>query len=272
MDYYELLGVPRTATEAEIKKAYRRCAMQYHPDRNPGDKEAESKFKEIQEAYAILGDLQKKMEYDHKGYVGPGGFNYENRQSKQSQAERDEAFVHSAGRRYKANQAELDSIKQSFFGGGGQSGSNILIHLLMTPYELRNGAVKGIRWKKRDKCKKCDGYGAAVFTESEFVKCKACKGSGNVANVFGKLGAQYPKCDFCDGSGFLDMYCKWCKGSGITVDMVIEEMMVEVPAGTPSGHQIVIRGRGEPGSKGGMTGNLHICVIEHESTPELTKK
>ncbi len=261
MDYYETLGVPRTASEEEIKKAYRRLAMKYHPDRNPGDKEAENQFKRVQEAYEILSDPQKRADFDIRGYAGGHGFHYENRTSKQNYAERDESFVHSAGRRYKANQAELDAIQQQFFGGGDLQGRNILIHLLLTPDELRNGVVKEVRWKKGEKCKTCDGYGAAVFKDSEFVKCKACNGTGNVMQIPGKQGAMYPKCDFCDGSGFLEMYCKHCKGSGITKDLIIEEMMIEVPAGTPSGHQIVIRGRGEPGPKGGISGNLHVIVI-----------
>lgn len=272
MDYYEVLGVTREATQEDIKKAYRRGAMKYHPDRNPGDKQAEENFKRVQEAYEVLSDPQKRAEYDHRGYAGGPSFHYENRTSKQNAAERDEGFVHSASRRYKANQAELDAIQQQFFGGGESLGRNILIHLLVTTDELRNGTVKAVKWKKGEKCKTCDGYGAAVFRDSEFVKCKACNGTGNVLQIPGKQGAMYPKCDFCDGSGFLEMYCKICKGTGITTDMIIEEMMVEIPAGTPSGHQIVIRGRGEPGPKGGVVGNLHVIVIEQNSAPQPLRR
>jgi DnaJ-class molecular chaperone len=120
--------------------------------------------------------------------------------------------------------------------------------------------VKPIKWKKSEKCKTCDGYGAAIYTKSTFVKCKACAATGNMMQIPGKSGAMYPKCEICDGSGFLDMFCKTCKGTGFS-EMVIEEMMVQIPAGTPSGFQLIMRGRGEL-AKGGIAGNLHVVVIE----------
>jgi molecular chaperone DnaJ len=253
MDYYDILGVSRAASEEEIKKAYRRLAMKYHPDRNMGDKGAEETFKRVQEAYEVLSDPQKRASFDLRS-----PFKHTATPSTPPQDE----FVQSASRRYKANQSDLDAIKQQFFGGGELKGRNILIHLFVNSQELRSGVTKVVRWKKAEKCKTCDGYGAAFLKDSEFVQCKACKGTGNVMQIPGKQGSMYPKCDFCDGSGFLEMYCKMCKGSGISKDMVIEEMMIEVLAGTPSGHQMVIRGRGEPGAKGGVAGNLHVIVIE----------
>jgi molecular chaperone DnaJ len=251
MDYYAILVVSRTATLEEIRKSYKELSRKFHPDRNPGDKSAEDKFKEVQNAYEILGDPVKKSEYDQHGHIS--------RQRPADPTQHDN-YAQSASRRYKAAQAELDAIQQQFFGGGELQGKNILIHLLLTPEELRSGTVKPIKWKKSEKCKTCDGYGAAIYTKSTFVKCKACAATGNMMQIPGKSGAMYPKCEICDGSGFLDMFCKTCKGTGFS-EMVIEEMMVQIPAGTPSGFQLIMRGRGEL-AKGGIAGNLHVVVIE----------
>lgn len=252
MDHYQVLGVSFNATEEEIKKAYRQGAKQYHPDRNPGDKEAENNFKKVQLAYDTLIDNTKRAEYDHSK-----PFRYEHKTKNT-----DEFYTTSASRKYKANQDELDKIQCQFFGNG-----NVLVHLPVSTIELREGTVKTVRWKKRDKCKLCDGYGAAVFTESEFIKCQACAGTGNILKIPGKLN---PKCDFCSGNGFLEMFCKNCSGTGLTKDIVVEEMLLEIPMMTPSGNQIIVRGRGEPGVKGGLTGNLHVIVIE-QSSQDLLK-
>lgn len=254
MDYYQILGVSPEATYKEIKKAHFDLTAQCHPDKHPDDEVALKKFKEVQEAYSVLSDEQKRNEYDRQGYYG--------RIKPESSSNQHDGFGQSASRRYKGNQPDLDAIQQQFFGGSELQGRNILIHLLLTSQELSTGVTKPVKWKKGIKCNNCDGYGAATFSKSEFLQCKACKGTGNVTMVPGKQGAMYPKCDFCDGSGFLEMYCKSCKGTGITKDLFIEEMVVEVPARTPSGFQIVIRGRGEPGAKGGISGNLHIVIIE----------
>jgi molecular chaperone DnaJ len=264
MDYYSILGISRTASVDEIKKSYRRLAMKYHPDRNPGDLSAIEEFKKVQEAYDVLCDALKRSEFDSRGFVGGSSqFNYEQRKSKQTYEERDESFVHSASRRWKpVNKEELDAIQCQFFGGSDIQGRNVLIHLTVISGELNTGTVKGVKWKKRDKCRTCDGYGTSSLKDAEFVKCKACEGTGNVMKIPGKLGWQHPKCDFCEGTGFLDMHCRFCKGIGLTTDMVIEEMMVEIPAGTPSGHQIIVRGRGEPGPKSGIAGNLHVIILE----------
>jgi molecular chaperone DnaJ len=270
MEHYEVMGLSKTATVEEIKKAYRRLAMQYHPDRNPGDTDAAEKFKAIAEAYDVLSDPVKRSEYDSRGFIGgSSSFSYEQRTSKQSYTERDDAFVHSASRRYKGTKEELASIQCQFFGGTDVQGKNVLIHVMVVPGELITGCVKAVRWKKRDKCKTCDGYGTASLNRSEFIRCKPCNGTGNVMKMAGKAGSSYPKCDYCDGSGFLDMICRDCKGTGLTPDMIVEEMMIEIPAGTPSGNQIVVRGRGEPGAKGGIAGNLHVIILESASSQKI---
>lgn len=271
MDYYQVMGIPATADDDTIKKAYRTLAKQYHPDRNPGDKEAEEKFKQVTEAFDILSDPVKRAEYNARGYVGRySGFKHEHRKSSGTSTERDEAFVHSASHRYKASQAELDAVQCSFFGGSELVGRNVLVHLMVPIAEMRMGCVKGVKWKKKVKCKACEGYGAATFNKSEIVKCKACAGTGNVMQIRGPQGAAYPKCDFCDGSGMMDMFCRDCKGTGLT-GMEIEEMMIEIPMGTQPGHQIVIRGRGEPGAKGGVSGNLHVVVLEQPPPQQSIK-
>lgn len=261
MDYYQILGISQNADDEAIKKAYRVLAKQYHPDRNPGDKEAEEKFKEVSEAFEVLSDSVKRAEYNSRGYVSGRGFKQEYRKSTGNSTERDEAYVHSASHRYKASQEELDSVHCSFFGGSDVQGRNVLIHFAVPKSELHSGCVKGVKWKKRVKCKDCDGYGSADLNKSNVVRCKACAGSGNVMKIPGKAGLAYPKCDFCDGSGIMDMHCRQCKGTGLA-HMEIEEMMIEIPIGTQPGHQIVIRGRGEPGPNGGMSGNLHVIVLE----------
>jgi molecular chaperone DnaJ len=229
--------------------------------RDAGDAAAEEKFKEITEAFEVLSDPVKRAEYNSRGYVGrPSQFKQEHRKSTGTSTDRDEAFVHSASHRYKATQAELDAVQCSFFGGSDLAGRNILVHLTVSNAELRTGCVQGVKWKKKVRCNTCDGYGVANPDKSTVLKCKACAGTGNVMQIPGKQGFMYPKCDFCDGTGVLDLFCRDCKGSGLT-GMEIEEMMVEIPLGTPSGHQIVIRGRGEPGAKGGLAGNLHVIVL-----------
>lgn len=271
MDYYQILGVSQSADEEALKKAYRVLAKKYHPDRNPGDKEAEDKFKEASEAFEVLSDPVKRAEYNARGYVGRyNNFKQEHRKSTGTPTERDEAYVQSASHRYKASQAELDSIQCSFFGGSDVQGRNVLIHFAIPAAEMRSGTVRGVKWKKRVKCKDCDGYGAANMNKSEIIRCKACAGTGNVMQIPGRTGAMYPKCDFCDGSGVLDMHCRQCKGSGLA-HMEIEEMMIEIPMGTQPGHQIVIRGRGEPGPNGGVSGNLHVIVLE-QPAPQTSIK
>lgn len=261
MDYYKVLGVDRTADKETITKAYRKLAKQYHPDRNVGDDDAKAKYAEVDEAYCILDDPVKKAEYDHHGYVGNGRFQQSHNQSAGTATHRDDAYTQSASRRYRASDTELDSIQCQFFGGNDQVGRNVLIHLVLPASDLVKGCVRGIKWKKKEKCKTCQGYGFADLNKSAVVKCKACAGSGNVMQIHGKQGNMYPKCDFCDGSGALDVFCRECKGTGLSY-MVAEEMMVEVPVGTQSGQQIVLRGRGEPGQKGGVAGNLHVIVLE----------
>jgi molecular chaperone DnaJ len=262
MDFYQIIGVSEHADPETITKAYRLLAKKYHPDRNIGDEDAKIKYLEVAEAYEVLSDPLKRAEYNSRGFVGRSSqFKQEHRKSTGTTAERDDNFVQSASRRYRASGEELNSIDCQFFGGNELVGRNVLLHLTLPAADMRSGCVRGIKWKKREKCKTCTGYGSADLNKSKIIKCKACNGSGNVMQIFGKTGSIYPKCDFCDGSGALDVFCKECNGTGLSY-MVIEEMMVEIPFGTQPGHQIVIKGRGEPGLKGGIAGNLHVLVLE----------
>lgn len=261
MDYYKILGLDRSANSDSITKAYRKLAKQYHPDRNVGDENAKIKYAEVSDAYDTLNDPIKKAEYDRGAFLGHAGFQQTYRPSGENP---------NVSKKYKVSESELNLIQCSFFGGTDLQGRNILIHLTLPKTDMERGCTHNVKWKKRDKCKTCQGYGSADLNKSQIVKCKACAGTGNIMQILGKQGSIYPKCDFCDGTGALDVFCKDCKGSGLG-DYVIEEMVIDVPLGTPSGHQIILRGRGEAGQKGGVNGNLHVVVLEQTHKPTEIK-
>lgn len=268
-DYYEILGVSKTATADEIKKAYRKVAMKYHPDKNPGDKEAEEKFKEAAEAYEVLSDANKRQQYDRFGHAGmrggPGGG---------SGGMRMEDIFSNFGDVFG------DDIFGSFFGGGargggqqrrGSRGSNLRIKLKLTYAEIANGVSKKIKVKKYVVCNTCAGSGAR---DSNSVQtCTACGGSGQVRQVTNTFLGQMQTvttCPKCNGQGTTITHkCNTCKGEGRVYGE--ETVDINVPAGVQEGMQMSITGKGNAGENGGPAGDL-LILIEEEKHPELVRR
>jgi molecular chaperone DnaJ len=271
-DFYEILGVNRSATAEEIKKAYRKVAMQYHPDRNPGDKEAEEKFKEAAEAYEILSDADKRAKYDRYGHqaFGPG----------------------TSGGGFGGGMDMNDIFSQfgdifgndmfgSFFGGGGNQrggggrsrgtrGSNLRIKLKLNFEEIANGVQKNIKVKKYVVCNTCDGSGAK--DKSSIQTCGTCGGSGQVRKVTNTFLGQMQTvttCPTCNGNGtVITAKCGSCKGEGRVYGE--ETVTLDIPAGVQDGMQLSVGGRGNAGERGGPNGDL-IILIEEEAHKELQR-
>ncbi len=270
-DYYEILGVSKSSSADEIKKAYRKTAMQYHPDRNPGDKASEEKFKEAAEAYEVLSDADKKAKYDRYGHQafqgasGGGGFHNSNMEDIFSQF--GDIFGDSG-------------FGSSFFGGGGgrrassqstgQRGSNLRIKIKLNFAEIATGITKQVKVKKYVGCTTCSGNGAK--DKGSFQKCNTCGGSGQVRRVQNTFLGQMQTvttCPSCNGEGStITAKCGACKGDG---RMFGEEMInIEIPAGVAEGMQLSMSGKGNAGERGGYPGDL-IIQIEEEQHPELQR-
>lgn len=246
-DYYEVLGVGKQATEAELKKAYRTLARKYHPDVNPNDAEAERNFKEVNEAYEVLSDQQKRQTYDAYGHDGldPNSF-----------------ASHSAGF------SGFEDIFDMFFGGGfsrGRSsgprrGSDLRYDLEIEFEEAAFGVTKTIEIPYWDDCIECHGSGAKKGTDPE--TCSTCKGAGQVTmaqrTAFGHFQTTRP-CPDCQGQGkIIKDKCTECEGEGKTQEVKKKE--IEIPAGVDTGTRIRISGEGEPGERGGPPGDLYIFI------------
>jgi len=262
-DYYEVLGVERTASDEEIKKAYRKKALEHHPDRNPGDKDAEERFKEATAAYEILKDPEKRHRYDQLGHAGVdgsfgagGGF-----QQGFDLSDALRAFMRDFG--------SFDDIFRDFgFGGGGggratsRRGRNLQVHLKLTLEEVATGATKKIRLKRRGHCDTCGGSGAKPGTQP--TTCSECGGAGQVQRVqrsiFGQM-VSVSACPRCGGSGkVVTSPCPVCSGDGRTE--VSETISVDVPAGVSAGNYIPIPGKGDAGPQGGPPGDLVVLIEE----------
>ncbi len=258
-DYYEILGVDKGADDGAIKKAYRKAAIKFHPDKNPDNKEAEEKFKEAAEAYEILGDDDKRARYDrygHAGVSGNGGFHGQGGMSM------DDIFS-------QFGDIFSDSPFESFFGRGGrqtqsrgQRGSNLRIKVALTLEEISSGVNKKIKVKKRIDCDKCHGSGAK--DASSVKTCGTCGGSGYVRQVRSTFLGQMQTtgvCPRCDGAGQeVTAACTSCKGDGrVLGDEMIE---LDIPAGVENGMQLSVRGKGNAGLKGGPSGDLLISIEE----------
>jgi len=269
-DYYEVLGVSRSASADEIKKAYRKIALKYHPDRNPGDKDAEEKFKEAAEAYDVLSNPDKKAQYDRFGHAGMsgagggGGF---------GGGMRMEDIFQNFGDIFG------DDVFGSFFGGGGgrqggrrqgTRGANLRVKLKMDYGEIANGATKKIKVKKYVSCDTCNGSGAK--DRGSVQTCTSCGGSGQVRRVTNTFLGQMQTvttCPTCNGEGTqITAKCGSCKGEGRVYG---EEMLtLEIPSGVQEGMQLSMGGKGNAGERGGAPGDL-LILIEEEKHPFLKR-
>jgi molecular chaperone DnaJ len=260
-DYYEILGVNKSSDADSIKKAYRKVAMQFHPDRNPGDKAAEDKFKEAAEAYEILSDPDKKAKYDRYGHAGVdpnAGFGGGAGGAGMTM---EDIFSH-----FGDVFGDSGSPFESFFGRssgrsqGGSKGSNLRIKVSMTLEEIASGITKKIKVKKQITCKTCHGSGAK---DSKSIKtCGTCHGQGYVRQVRSTFLGQMQTtttCPTCNGTGqTVSVVCTSCKGSGIETGE--ETIEIQIPAGVEDGMQLSLRGKGNAGSQGGPTGDLLISI------------
>jgi molecular chaperone DnaJ len=259
-DYYEVLGVSKSASDAEIKKAYRQMALKYHPDKNPNDKEAEDKFKEAAEAYEILSDGEKRKRYDQFGHSGIGGGSYSGHMNME------DIFSQFGDIFGGAHPFE------SFFGGGGggggrrhvNRGSNLRIKVKLTLEEIAKGVEKKIKVNKLTSCKPCRGTGAQ--DGSSFSTCSMCKGHGQVRRVTNTILGQMQTtstCPQCNGSGqVVTSKCKTCHGSG--VERAEEIITINIPAGVAEGMQLSMSGKGNAAERGGVPGDLLIAIEEVE--------
>ncbi len=267
-DYYDILGVAKGASVEEIKKAYRKLAIKYHPDKNPDDKSAEEKFKEAAEAYEVLSSPEKRQRYDQFGHAGVGG---------------------AAGGGFGGGGMNMEDIFSqfgdifggggspfdSFFGGGGQSrggrrvakGSNLRIKVKLTLEEIANGAEKKIKVNKQVTCKTCDGTGAK--DKSSVSTCKTCGGNGSVRRVTNTILGQMQTtatCPTCHGSGQqITAKCNACHGEGTVRGE--ETITINIPAGVSEGMQLSMAGKGNAAPNGGIPGDLIILIEElpHET-------
>jgi molecular chaperone DnaJ len=247
-DYYEILDVARTASEQEIKSAYRKMALKYHPDRNPGNKEAEDRFKQAAEAYAVLSDPEKRQRYDAYGHAGLGGSGF--------------GFDPTTF-------ADFGDILGDFFGfgdlfgrrrGGPRRGQDLRYNLDLTFEEAAFGTETHIQIPRLQTCGTCQGSGAAPGTSP--TTCSACSGSGQVTFQQGFFSVART-CGRCRGTGrIVTSQCKDCRGQGQVATE--RKLQIKIPAGVDTGSQLRIAGEGEPGAAGGPPGDLYVVVRAEE--------
>jgi molecular chaperone DnaJ len=260
-DYYEILDVDRTASAEEIKKAYRKTAIKYHPDKNPGDKQAEDKFKEAAEAYEVLSNPDKKARYDRYGHEGlnggGGGVNMDDIFSQFGDIFGGGPFGDMFGR-----------------GGNGgkrvRKGSNLRIKLKLNLEEIANGVEKKIKVKRMVACDTCSGTGAKNGTA--FSTCRSCNGTGQTRRVVNTMLGQMistSTCPSCDGEGkTISERCQTCGGDGVRPEE--EVIPIKIPAGVREGMQVSLSGKGNFPPRGGVAGDL-LIAIEEEEHPTLKR-
>ena len=271
-DYYEVLGVDKNATADDIKRAYRKLAVKYHPDKNPGNKEAEEKFKEAAEAYSVLSDSDKKMKYDQFGHAGVDG----------------------AGPDFSGGFGNLNDILNDLFGGafgggfggfggfgggfgGGQRrervyrGRDIRVRVKLTLEEIAKGVEKEISIEKNVPCPDCGGRGAR--NSSDIKTCPACNGTGQVQRVVNSFLGQtvtYSTCQQCGGEGkIISNPCHTCNGTGLVRQR--ETIKVKIPAGVEAGMQMTVQGEGHAAKNNGINGDL-LVVIEEQEHPDFRRE
>lgn len=270
-DYYEVLGVSKNATDKELKSAYRKLAIQYHPDKNPGDQEAEERFKEVAEAYDVLSDAQKRQRYDQFGHAGVGS----------SAASGGGGFGH-------MSMEDIFSRFGDIFGGGGfgggfggfggfggggrqrQRGGDLRARVRLTLEEIDQGVEKKLKVKKYVHCSKCKGERTTEADGKS--KCTTCDGHGVVTQVqrtfLGNVQTQ-SVCPSCNGSGEkITKPCTQCQGQG--VEQGEEVISVRIPAGVAEGMQMTVPGKGHAAPEGGVNGDL-LVVIQEEEDPKLIR-
>ena len=260
-DYYEVLGVSKGASESEIKKAYRKLALKYHPDKNPDDSDAENKFKEAAEAYEVLSSPEKKSRYDQFGHAGMSG-------------------SAGGGGGFGGGGMSMDDIFSQFgdifggaFGGGGfggsrggrrvNRGSNLRVKIKLSLQEIAEGVEKKIKVNKFVSCKPCKGSGAEG---DSFSNCSTCHGSGQVTRIANTILGQMQTsstCPSCGGEGrTITNKCNTCFGDGIVRDEDV--IPVNIPAGVEEGMQLNVTGKGNAAARGGISGDLLIMIEEEE--------
>jgi molecular chaperone DnaJ len=271
-DYYDVLGVARTATADEIKKAYRRLAMQHHPDRNPGDLAAEEKFKEAAEAYEVLSDPEKRARYDRFGKAGvsgaaggyPGG----------GAGFRDISDIFAAfSDIFGADVRDADPFgRAGRRRGRGRPGSDLRVRLALTLEEISEGVERQIKVRKYVACSVCEGSGAEGG-EAGFETCRSCRGSGEFRQVSNSFFGQFVNvqpCPQCQGEGRVVVRpCASCQGEGRLRGE--ETISVDVPAGVVDGHYLQIRGGGNAGQRGGPPGALRV-EIDEQPHPHFSRE
>ncbi len=270
-DYYEILSVTRTATQEEIKKSYRKVALQHHPDRNPDNPDAEHKFKEAAEAYEVLGNEEKRAKYDRFGHAGVKGGGAQNM---------DDIFSNFGDIFGGAGGGGSFDPFEAFFGGQrggggrarqGRRGSNLRIKVKLNLKEIVYGAKKTIKLNKHVTCDVCDGSGAK--DKSSVSTCSTCHGAGQVRRVTQTILGQMQTtstCPTCHGDGStITAKCTKCKGEGKIFGE--DSVTLDIPAGVGEGIQLSMTGRGNAGDRGGAPGDL-IVVVEEEQHEELVRE
>lgn len=262
-DYYEVLGIGRDTSADEIKKAYRKLALKYHPDRNPGDKEAEEKFKEATEAYEILRDREKRAQYDqfeHTGFAAAGAGGFEGFSGGFDLSDALRAFMRDFG--------GFDDIFGAGTGrrrrGSIRRGNDLQVRLRLTLHEVASGAKKKIKVSKFIPCTTCGGSGAKSGATK--MTCSTCNGNGEIRQVSRSLFGQFVNittCPTCSGEGsVVKDPCPACSGEGRTKGK--KSIEVQIPAGVTTGNYITLEGQGDAGPRNGVPGDLIIVIEELE--------
>ena len=268
-DYYEILGVSKGAAQDEIKKAYRKQALQYHPDKNPDDKVAEEKFKEAAEAYEILSDPQKRQKYDQFGHAafengGAGGFHGGGMSMEDIFSQFGDIFGGFSGF------SGFGGFGGGSRGGGVTKGSNLRVKVTLSLQEVAHGVEKKIKVKKYVSCDACGGSGARHGTAKD--TCPTCHGQGQVTRVTNTFLGQMQTastCPTCHGEGTtISQKCESCYGEGIVKKE--EVIKINIPAGVAEGMQVKMSGKGNAARRGGVNGDL-LVIIHEEKHPELTR-